>query len=956
MMDEREKVFEAIARAAGDDQEAVKRLRDLTFRVEYLGILDGLLQRCSADRKMSYWCFLILRDLVRNRGCVLTIDEVMEHQRVLLEAGNGMCELLAGDVTVNNIFAEALAITYRMRIEKQNFRVIPFKELFHFFSLSPNHQVLAFNAMYFIIDALKTKLRHVTVRQQHDLVRSFAEYAVFDYIEGCFRVLRSEGHPMTELALGLFCDLYMFGSDLPFETFKMKWRETCNKFYDATLIPQNIDMFMKFVQADNPAISKKGMMALLCYGSIDSLTWPKRIMPYSEFWLQICQPVLHIMPTHSNTEALALFLAKFSHIVNMQEFCRTEFGQTFVTAALEFSKRALENEPLHLLQFWKALAVLTSCPEPIRNFPSLVFRQLFDMLVEKAGFYFGEVEEDIDHFDPVFEKLWNVVAQERKDACEYFLGAIDRINSLETFVVMVLLCGSLVSQSRTTQTMQLQGAIIKALMEKLGSMDMADNERVVIAENVILKFALDIREHLIKDRSNQSAACLQGIGMSRQQFYDYWIDRFMNDLYVFKANPVMLSKILNFVKEMMEHVSLRDFAKCNERLKKFVTREEHFCFSDIEFEHQRKLWIALYSIYTKNIKDEWPLFFQQFDECFTRLSDPQTAYILFCQVKGMLTAVESVKNDRMRAFRWFLNNHVEDSIKTIRACLDNRAVSSIIASVWTRICTKEASDFDEDTGDGILLFKGTRAIITAFLECTYQDKEWFVVKILRPSFRGRYANFGIMKMYGDDSFDVTCNIFFDLLGTWVTGETEKHMACAIDAIAALNRIREDLILSDERRLGSVCECLIDALLCRRNTLWVAACECLGGLMKSALNGKLSLTKFFQHFIVIIEGLIYMPLDDTNTRNSTKLILFLMIKYELQAVEKFFGDVVSAYEPKYRELVQPVFAKLIKAVNVERTEPEREFVSRIQEFQLEMQSYLIYISNMPAFAPIFKRHS
>lgn len=962
MEDESRKVFDVIARAAKDDREAAGILESLSFRVEYLKILDGLLKPCSADRKMTYWCLLTLRDLVTKRGCVLTLDEILEHQSLLLEAGNGLCTLIAGDVAINNIFSQALAITYRMRVEKQNVRGIePFKELFHFFSLSQAHQMLAFNAMYFIVDIMKTKLRHVTVHIQKNLIDRFADRAIFDYIEGCLRVIGTEGHPMTQVAFGLFCDLYMFGSQNTFLSFQFKWSVDYERFYGTTQIAQTIDLFMKFIASDNQPMSTKAMRALLCYASVDPYTWPSRIMPYLELWMQICRAVLPLISTHSNVEALSLFVAKFAHAVNLEEFSKTEMAPDFFASALELSKRALNKEPSNLLELWQKTAALSSsCPEPLRKMPSEVFRQLLDTVLADAEDCFQYVAEDIDYFDTVFGKLWKVVLPEKEDACQYFLQAIiDRVDSIPTFVIAILISGTLITEMMDVGPVK--GAIIRHLIDRLASLERSNNETMVTVENVVIKFASQIRKHLLQERSNLSMRCLQGIGMTkgreRQELYDFWINRFMDDLYVFNSDAAMLERILVFVKEMMTSMSLESLSKSNERLKKFVTREESFVFSEIAFEHQRKLWITLYWVYTKNIKREWPVFFQQFDEAFQSLCDVESAYILFCQIKGMLTAVKPVKDDNMRVFRWFLHNHVGDTIRSIRSCSDNRAVSAIIASVWARLCAKERQDFSEDTAEGILLFKGTRDIVAALLECTYEDKEWFVIKILRPVFRGRYANFGIMKMYGDDSFDVTCEIFFDILRNWVIGENAKWMSHAIDAVAALNEILPEVVFGDEARIGSVCECLIDAMLRRIPRLWVDACVCLGKLMASAIIGHVPLKKFFQHFIVVIDGLIHMPLDGTDDkemRNSTKQILFFMVKYELPAVEKFFEEVVNAYEPKYRDLVRPVFAKLIKSVNVERSEPDKALVSHIEAFQVEMQSYLIYVSNIPVFAPIFTR--
>jgi hypothetical protein len=209
-----------------------------------------------------------------------------------------------------------------------------------------------------------------------------------------------------------------------------------------------------------------------------------------------------------------------------------------------------------------------------------------------------------------------------------------------------------------------------------------------------------------------------------------------------------------------------------------------------------------------------------------------------------------------------------------------------------------------------------------------------------------------MSYFGDDGLDQVCRIFFDILGKWATGESEKHLLAVIDCVNGINRILPSLILQDEKRFCETNEFLIEALLLKRPVLWKAACFCIFGLMKSAVQSSMRLDRFTQHFVVIMDGIINLPITEKELMDPTAKCIFLMKKMECEVVDKVLALIIDAFEPEYRERVRDLMKFL--GGSFEGLDWSTSFHDSVESFQIEIQKYSVELSNIDQFAPIFTR--
>jgi hypothetical protein len=325
---------------------------------------------------------------------------------------------------------------------------------------------------------------------------------------------------------------------------------------------------------------------------------------------------------------------------------------------------------------------------------------------------------------------------------------------------------------------------------------------------------------------------------------------------------------------------------------------------------------------------------------------------MFRELKGVLTGAVS-QNDFQTIVHWYLRNHVEDTIGAIRAHCDKVEIIGPIVQVLAKLACRKKTDFEAASAEGIELFKASLSAIQVIMECcTFDDREWQAVKIMCPSFNGRYANFGIMAHFGDDSFDRMCEIFFGILANWATGETEKHVVRVISCLCGINQITPSAILLNEKRFCDTSEFLIECLLAKSAVLWKAACSCLWEVMKSAAELNVSLSRFMQHFIVIMDGLINMPFGEKELREATGRCVFALKKWEGDLVEKVLLAIIDAFEGRYREQVRELMSFL--GGSYENSECTTGFQAEIEKFQIEIQKYSVELANIEGFAPIFRR--
>jgi hypothetical protein len=471
----------------------------------------------------------------------------------------------------------------------------------------------------------------------------------------------------------------------------------------------------------------------------------------------------------------------------------------------------------------------------------------------------------------------------------------------------------------------------------------------VLVEQAVLCFADVLRKSYLEPRILSVKQFFVYLNGDRRSLFSFLTKRLVEDLRVF-GDPSFLRQALLTLQSFSKSAPLADLVSTDEFLQSFSNRQIVFNFEGLDPAPLRKLLPLLHQIYTANLiakaRDwsEWLPFLSFFDTSFSDLADPGATFLLFRQLKGVFAAA-TVPNVSFGLTKWLIANHSDAVLSAVRAHSTDGAVVGAIVQLWSSVASRKKADFPGSSAVGIELFRASVALLDALWACAVDDHEWLSLKIICPSFEGRYANFGIMRLYGDASFDSMCARFFALLALWAP-DPGRRLARLLRALLALLAIAPALVVGDAPHLSSAASALADALLAARADPWEPACACAAALIDAGAPAE----RLAPHFVLVVDGLINRPMERSN-RQAAARFLFLMRNRAPEEVDRVMGTVVAAFEERYRDAVRdvarPAFGDLVVAC-------DNEFQCRVEEFRNGMQRYRIQLASIAGFADVFIR--
>ncbi|KAF9428812.1 Exportin 7 [Podila epigama] len=150
---------------------------------------------------------------------------------------------------------------------------------------------------------------------------------------------------------------------------------------------------------------------------------------------------------------------------------------------------------------------------------------------------------------------------------------------------------------------------------------------------------------------------------------------------------------------------------------------------------------------------------------------------IFKDLRGFVISITNRKQYIM-FFEWFFTAYAPLAQQAIDIwCQDELGIA--ILRFWLEFVTNKSSriTFDSSSPDGILLFRETSKILSTFGQSLLRGpasglgSQWkerykgimLYFNIMSVSLSGKYANFGVFKLYGDKALDNVLEIFFQLM-------------------------------------------------------------------------------------------------------------------------------------------------------------------------------------------------
>ncbi|KAI9232503.1 MAG: hypothetical protein BYD32DRAFT_428231 [Podila humilis] len=149
---------------------------------------------------------------------------------------------------------------------------------------------------------------------------------------------------------------------------------------------------------------------------------------------------------------------------------------------------------------------------------------------------------------------------------------------------------------------------------------------------------------------------------------------------------------------------------------------------------------------------------------------------IFKDLRGFAISITNRKQYNM-FFEWFFTAYTPLAIRAIEIWPQDELGIAILR-FWHEFVTNKSSriTFDSSSPDGILLFRQTSNILSTLGQnllgrSTNPGSQWserykgimLYFNIMSVSLSGKYANFGVFKLYGDKALERVLDIFFQLM-------------------------------------------------------------------------------------------------------------------------------------------------------------------------------------------------
>lgn len=459
----------------------------------------------------------------------------------------------------------------------------------------------------------------------------------------------------------------------------------------------------------------------------------------------------------------------------------------------------------------------------------------------------------------------------------------------------------------------------------------------------------------------------------------FFIDHFVEVIKTFGS----YSDLLFYIFDIFEDIGKKNstILTSNQKLIELSRNQiQPFNFESIPINRLKKAIPMMYKIYSAVNSNELTTFLSSFNNLFSpELINPEKCFLLYSQLCGIIQYSLQTNKEVVisQTFKWMIENHFEDTIKSIQTHCKNKTIISIIIKTWLSMSgvnyyrkhlsrtTKKSIQIYRN-GDGIEYFKKNTIILMTLKECC-EDSQWISMKVIHNCIYGDYSNYGIMEHFKDNSLQIILENFFFLLCNWAIGENSKRLILITEILQMLPKIEEDfhitqVLFSVEQNFQFVHEFLIQNLLIsngdtREKELWGKTCDCLYNIIKDAIHKSVDVQRFAQFFIVVLDKLITSSsFEDSSFRKSTTYLTFIFMKHIPAFCHKVMERVISTFEKMYIEKVGTIFNYLWELLPTENDDftPSRNFDEKVEKFSNEMKTYQVEVANIPEFQPFFRR--
>lgn len=588
-------------------------------------------------------------------------------------------------------------------------------------------------------------------------------------------------------------------------------------------------------------------------------------LPFFSYFANLLQNLISKGPPLMFFEPITKLLSLLPQRIDIDDLFQNLNPQDFIQCALNFSLAVFGahddiQSHINIFMFWQKISDHNSSTFP-PDFQTILSQTMIQIFTQYVELSLQSIEQDYKNWIPIlqqnlneiFLRLWSLSGNLVEHIYGLVSSQIERITkqeinpaSLLQLTYLILLGSNRIKANKLPigENDSKEGMFrtiiiaINQTNEQIQLIISQNSELGLIFENAVIQFIDWYQSSYFRGESLPTG--MQNMGdpeiIAKLEYQQNIITTFINRILKDLATPNLISddtqepplfeRILKIIEQLVDKKECKQNIS-NANLLNPIEQNLSIPFNEIEITSSRRPRIYLFRLYTSLITNnhDLNLYLQTFDHRFQELaknySNVEYAFGLYCDLHGVfkyfITAMNSSSKldliDRyLKSWNWFMTKHVQDTNEVIQHNATNQELVKLLCSFWVTLFPDRAKNdqkslIDKSGGFGITLFKASLLTInqiTTLLSDNFSESlSYILLRVIRYCMTTKYANFGVMTFYNDNSFLEMAHVFFTLLSIYPLHVLINHPKLIQHVLYTLQAITQndkciDILFGDDK--------------------------------------------------------------------------------------------------------------------------------------------------------------
>lgn len=933
-------IINAYSQESADRENSINILSKLTTRIDFLPYLYDFLGKFSNSEMHVLYIFSAMKKLIERKGCLMQPEKLYEHFSFLKKGLLGSASAFVQHESLLNAGADALAVTMKHLFENDYCQYGFVNEIV--FYIEDNkfeiaQKVVALNVITEFINMFKTRMQYLSELEHYKITESFKSKFVLDfYMIGLNIFLNFDDEKLKTYSLKLM--IASLNSFNPME----KENNVCysNNFdscYNQNLVSQ---LFQICMDKQFNELSFKLLYCLL----IGSNVLKANKIDFLHFFISNINQCLQ-NGGFVNHLLMCRIIAGIAAQPNPDLLINIDFLNSVRNYSPQIYSSLEPNLIRYILLFWINISSYQGIEH---SFIESIFREYISCTIssiKKNHETALEMFQDLS-FDSTEISIWVIPSSYHRLLSEIVKSQIEenKDDILSSTFLIKIITSYFVRKSLNLGNTDYMGALYEIVIcfiesttkEILRFIQEGSNEAIVF-ETSIIDF---ISKFQNTELANTRIGHLQNEGerkLYEQNCVALFIRRMGVDLQIFSAiegSEHLLRIILSCIYDLVK----KSKGNLENYFGNFVIPIESRNLNEVK---KLRTFLQRTLMLMVNSKEQLNALLERYEQRIKLVSNEKEIIELYLDLKGLIQGAYEGKDNTYKVttiFNWFLRRYFDFTTRIINEYSTNCHVVNAICNFWISFFPDKYKDniIKQSSGFGIRLFKSSLNILNGISQSI--DNFEYIIKLINYCISTKYANFGVMKFYQDNSFEGMIQLFFKIFISLQYEQLKgyhKILKYILKIIISINKIDTKYIINDDNVLQALSDFTLGCISELDNDIFTLLWESIKPLI-SDLSETGKLVIFRNHFSAFINAFIVSGETLNNEASEFLLIYFIVDNQYCMSV---LDNIYQTFDGAFKDSIIQIFNNLFYGIGQTYNENQKiDFFARIGKFVNSMKRY------------------